>query len=171
VTGGQSGTEDKAERIDRELIELLNELRVALPGVQVLFAFLLAVPFSQGFARVTDFQRGLFFGVLLSTAVSAALLISPSAYHRFHFRQRNKEELLLASNKLSIAGLLFLAIAMVGAVILVTDVLYGVKATVLCGVVAVATFGWFWVALPLLRRRVRDKKSSRDSSVHGARHG
>jgi hypothetical protein len=148
----QAGTEDKGQRINRELIELLNELRVALPGVQVLFAFLLAVPFSQGFARVSDFQRGLFFATLLSTAVSAALLIAPSAYHRLHFRQQNKEDLLLTSNKLSIAGLVFLAIAMVGAVVLITDVLYGVGATVVFGVAAAALFAWFWAVLPGLRR-------------------
>ena len=87
--------ESTSERIDRELIELLNELRVALPGVQVLFAFLLAVPFAQRFGTVTSFQRGLFFAVLMCTAVSSILLIAPSAYHRLHFRQHNKEELLL----------------------------------------------------------------------------
>ena len=148
--------EDKSQRINRELIELLNELRVALPGVQVLFAFLLAVPFSQRFARVSDFQRGLFFATLLSTAISAALLIAPSAYHRVHFRQRNKEELLVTSNKLSIAGLVFLAIAMVGAVVLITDVLYDVGATVLFGLAAAAVFGWFWGVLPAVRRRERE---------------
>jgi Family of unknown function (DUF6328) len=148
---GQPG-EDKAERIDRELIELLNELRVALPGVQVLFAFLLAVPFTQRFPEATDFQRGVFFGTLLCTAISAALLIAPSAYHRLHFRQRNKEELLLSSNRFSIAGLGFLAAAMVGAVVLITDVLYGPLATVCFGLATAALFGWFWGALPLMRR-------------------
>jgi uncharacterized protein DUF6328 len=145
--------EDKGERINRELIELLNELRVALPGVQVLFAFLLAVPFTQRFPEATDFQRGVFFGTLLCTAISAALLISPSAYHRLHFRQRNKEELLLSSNRLAIAGLGFLAAAMVGAVVLITDVIYGPLATVCFGLGAAALFGWFWAALPLMRRR------------------
>jgi hypothetical protein len=152
VNGDRSDAEDKGQRINRELIELLNELRVALPGVQVLFAFLLAVPFSQRFGGVSDFQRGLFFATLLSTAVSAALLIAPSAYHRLHFRQKNKEELLHTSNKLSIAGLVFLAIAMVGAVVLITDVLYGVGATVLFGLATAAVFSWFWGVLPLARR-------------------
>ena len=82
----ESRSEDQRERVNRELIELLNELRVALPGVQVLFAFLLAVPFSQGFASTTSFQRALFFGTLSATAVSSALLIAPSAWHRLHFR-------------------------------------------------------------------------------------
>lgn len=145
--------EDKGERINRELIELLNELRVALPGVQVLFAFLLAVPFSQRFPEASDFQKGLFFGTLLCTAVSGALLIAPSAYHRLHFRQRTKEELLLSSNRFSIGGLAFLAAAMVGAVILITDVLYGPLATICFGLGATVLFGWFWAVLPLSRRR------------------
>jgi hypothetical protein len=153
LTNANQSNEDPGERIDRELIELLNELRVALPGVQVLFAFLLAVPFAQGFARTSDFQRALFFVVLLCTALSAALLIAPSAYHRLHFRQRNKEELLVSSNRFAIAGLAFLAAAMVGAVVLITDVLYGPVATISCGLVAAGVFGWFWAVLPLMRRR------------------
>lgn len=149
---GQPG-EDKGERINRELIELLNELRVALPGVQVLFAFLLAVPFSQRFSQASDFQRGLFFGTLLCTAISAALLIAPSAYHRLHFRQGNKEELLLSSNRFMIGGLTFLAAAMVGAIVLITNVLYGDAASICFGLAAAALFGWFWGGLPLMRRR------------------
>jgi hypothetical protein len=85
--GGQP--EDQRERVNRELGELLQELRVALPGVQVLFAFLLTVPFSQGFVKTTTFQRDLFFATLAATAVSTALLIAPSAWHRIHFRQKN----------------------------------------------------------------------------------
>ena len=148
-----TSSESKSERIDRELIELLNELRVALPGVQVLFAFLLAVPFAQGFGTVTSFQRGLFFAVLLCTAVASVLLIAPSAYHRLHFRQHNKEELLLTSNRLAIAGLGFLALAMIGAVVLITDFLYSTTASVIVGVVGAVLFGWFWALLPLTRRR------------------
>src|SRR5512134_1058519 len=118
---GNSPGEDQRERVNRELIELLQELRVALPGVQVLFAFLLTVPFAQGFATTTTFQRDLFFATLATTAISTALLIAPSAWHRIHFRQKNKEEMLLASNKLTMAGLAFLALAMVGAVMLIAD--------------------------------------------------
>jgi hypothetical protein len=126
---------------------------VALPGVQVLFAFLLAVPFTQRFSEATDFQRGVFFGTLLCTTVSATLLIAPSAYHRLHFRQRGKEELLFTSNRFAIAGLMFLAAAMVGAVVLITDVLYGTVPTICFGLASIALFGWFWGALPLMRRR------------------
>jgi uncharacterized protein DUF6328 len=148
-----TGSESKSERIDRELIELLNELRVALPGVQVLFAFLLAVPFSQRFGTVTAFQRGLFFAILMCTAVSSMFLIAPSAYHRIHFRQHNKEELLLTSNRLAITGIGFLGLAMVGAVVLITDLLYSTTATILTGSIAGVLFAWFWAALPLARRR------------------
>ena len=81
---GRDETED--ERLDRNLGELLQELRVALPGVQVLFAFLLAVPFQQNFTEITPFEEKVYFGTLLCTAISAALLISPSAYHRLTFR-------------------------------------------------------------------------------------
>jgi hypothetical protein len=154
--GGTTETnEDKGERINRELIELLNELRVALPGVQVLFAFLLAVPFTQRFPEATDFQRALFLVTLLLTAISAALLIAPSAYHRLHFRQRNKEELLLTSNVFAIAGLGFLALAMIGAIVLVTDVLYGAMATACIGVVSAAVFAWLWAVVPIRRRSQR----------------
>jgi hypothetical protein len=151
--GGQSAgsNEDRNERINRELIELLNELRVALPGVQVLFAFLLAVPFSQGFAQTTDFQKDLFFGVLMATAISAALLIAPSAWHRLRFRQRDKEVLLKASNRMSIAGLGFLALAMVGAVMLIADYVFSETLTIVSGGLAALVFGLLWYAVPLGR--------------------
>jgi hypothetical protein len=145
--------DDRMERVSRELIELLNELRVALPGVQVLFAFLLAVPFAQGFTRVTDFQRGLFFTVTALTAVSAALLIAPSAWHRLRFRQKDKERILRASNKMSIAGLGFLALAMVGAVMLIADFIYSPTLTIISGVAALIVYGLLWYALPLFGPR------------------
>ena len=144
--------EDRGERINRELIELLNELRVALPGVQVLFAFLLTVPFSQGFVETTQFQRDLLFGVLVATAISAALLIAPSAWHRLRFRQKDKELILFASNRMAIAGLGFLAIAMVGAVMLIANYAFSETLTVLSGIVAFLIFGGLWYALPLARR-------------------
>jgi uncharacterized protein DUF6328 len=148
--GSLSG-EEKSERIDRELIELLNELRVALPGVQVLFAFLLTVPFSQGFVETTSFQRDLLFGVLSATAISAALLIAPSAWHRLRFRQRDKELILLVSNRMAIAGLGFLALAMVGAVMLIANYAFSEALTVVSGIVAVLIFGGLWYVLPIAR--------------------
>jgi hypothetical protein len=155
---GGSAEEDKHERVNRELIELLNELRVALPGVQVLFAFLLAVPFAQGFTTVTAFQRDLFFATLAATAISAVLLIAPSAWHRLHFRQKNKEELLFASNRLSIAGLGFLAAAMIGAVMLIADFIFSPTMTVVSGVIATVLFGLFWAVLPLASRPGRPQR-------------
>jgi hypothetical protein len=148
--GSLSG-EEKSERIDRELIELLNELRVALPGVQVLFAFLLTVPFSQGFVETTSFQRNLLFGVLSATAISAALLIAPSAWHRLRFRQRDKELILLASNRMAIAGLGFLALAMVGSVMLIANYAFSDTLTVVSGIVAALVFGGLWYAFPVAR--------------------
>jgi hypothetical protein len=149
-SGGES--ESERERINRELIELLNELRVALPGVQVLFAFLLAVPFSNGWTKATTFQRDMFFATLICTTISAVLLIAPSAYHRLHFRQGNKLHLLMTANRMSIAGLVFLAAAMVGAVTLVTDVLYNAGVTVGFGVATALVFAAVWLGLPLYRR-------------------
>lgn len=149
--GGRSD-ESKSERIDRELIELLNELRVALPGVQVLFAFLLTVPFSSGFVDTTTFQRDLLFGVLAATAISAALLIAPSAWHRLLFRQGDKERILKMSNRFTIAGLGFLALAMIGAVMLIANFAFSDTLTVVSGVVAVLIFGSLWYAVPLTYR-------------------
>ena len=154
MSNGSQGSEaekDKSERIDRELIELLNELRVALPGVQVLFAFLLTVPFSQGFVETTEFQRNLLFGVLAATAISAALLIAPSAWHRLRFRQKDKELILTGSNWMAIVGLGFLAIAMVGAVMLIANYAFSETLTVVSGIVAVLVFGGLWYVLPLVR--------------------
>ncbi len=140
------------ERLDRELIELLNELRVALPGVQVLFAFLLAVPFTQRFERLTDVQEDVFFAVFLSTAIATALLIAPSAYHRLRWRERDKEQMLRTSNRLAIAGTVFLAAAIVGVVYLVTDLLFGLAATLVATLAAGVMFAWLWYGLPLVRR-------------------
>jgi Family of unknown function (DUF6328) len=145
--------EDDKERRDRQLIELLNELRVALPGVQVLFAFLLIVPFSQGFPDVTSLQRYAYFVTLLCTAVSAILLIAPSPQHRLLWRQHAKEETLRTSNRLTIAGLAFLALAMTGAVFMITDYLFGGVLSVVVAVGIGAGFAWFWYGRPLLRLR------------------
>lgn len=150
--GGQSKEEGKSERINRELIELLNELRVALPGVQVLFAFLLTVPFAQGFMTTTSFQKNLFFAILSCTAISAAFLIAPSAWHRIQFRQEDKEHLLLTSNRLALVGLTFLALAMIGAVMLIADYVFSPTLTVVAALVAVALFGTLWAILPIVRR-------------------
>lgn len=151
--GRDSGREEtEEERLDRNLSELLQELRVALPGVQVLFAFLLAVPFQQGFEKITSFQKDVYFGTLICTAISAVLLISPTAYHRLTFRYQQKRKLVFYANRLSIVGLTFLALAMTGAITLITDVLFDSTATIVVSAATVLFFGFFWFALPLQRR-------------------
>ena len=144
--------EGNDERLDRELIELLNELRIALPGVQVLFAFLLAVPFTQRFDTLTGAQKDVFFAAFLSTALATALLIAPSAYHRLRWREHDKEQMLQTSNRLAIAGTIFLAASIIAVVYLVTDLLFGLAATLVATMLTTATFAWLWYALPLIRR-------------------
>ena len=144
--------ERKDERLDRELIEFLNELRVALPGVQVLFAFLLGVPFTQRFGQVSELQKDVYFVTFLCAAASTALLIAPSAYHRLEWRQGDKEHLLVVSNRLAIAGTALLALSIAGTVFVVTDMLFDVTSAALLAAATAAFFSWFWYALPLLRR-------------------
>jgi hypothetical protein len=148
-----SGRDETEEaRLDRNLGELLQELRVALPGVQVLFAFLLAVPFQQNFTDISPFEKKVYFGTLLCTAISAALLIAPSAYHRMTFHLQQKRHLVFLANRFTIAGLGFLALAMTGAIMLITDVLFGGIATVITSAAAMAMFVVLWYLLPLQRR-------------------
>ncbi|MEA2492380.1 MAG: hypothetical protein QOJ29_291 [Thermoleophilaceae bacterium] len=149
---GQHDDESRQERVNRELIELLNELRVALPGVQVLFAFLLAVPFSNGYKQISQFQKDVFFATLVATAISTGCFITPTAYHRLNFRKREKEQILFTSNKFAIAGIMFLAVSMIGVIVLVTDVIYSETAAVVTGLLSLALFGGLWLVLPLVRR-------------------
>ena len=135
---------------DRELIELLNELRVALPGVQVLFAFLLVVPFSQGFTKVTSTQKAVYFAAFLFTALATAFLIAPTSYHRLRWRERDKEQMLVTSNRLAIVGTAFMAIAIVCVVYLITDLLYG-GVSGLVTAASAGLFAYLWYVLPILR--------------------
>jgi len=151
-----SQSEEESDRLDRELIEFLNELRVVLPGVQVLFAFLLTVPFSNQFSQITNQQRQVYFATFLCTTVATALLIAPSAYHRLRWREYDKEQLLQTSNRLSIAGMVFLSLALVGATFLVTDLLFHATAAALVTAAVAGIFAWFWWALPL-SRKFRDR--------------
>jgi amino acid transporter len=151
IEGPQEGEGNK-ERVDRELIELLNELRVALPGVQILFAFMLIVPFSQGFSSLTTFERWVYFAAFMSAALGAALLIAPSSYHRLRFRQGDKERMLYTSNRLLLAGMGFVAASMALAVGLISEYVFGTTVALIAGVVIAAWLGWFWYGLPLSRR-------------------
>jgi uncharacterized protein involved in cysteine biosynthesis len=149
--------ETEQERVDRNLTELLNELRVALPGVQVLFAFLLVVPFNNRFAHVTGFQKNVYFVTLLCAAAASVCLIAPTIQHRIEFRRQDKEHLVRVANKLAIAGLTFLAVAMTGAILLVTDVLFSqLTATISAAFVALG-FAVLWYAIPLQRLRQRGR--------------
>ncbi|HEX2125088.1 MAG TPA: DUF6328 family protein [Thermoleophilaceae bacterium] len=146
---GRDETEE--ERIDRNLQEFLGELRVALPGVQVLFAFLLIVPFNQRFPDITSFQKTVYFVTLLLTAASSACLIAPTAQHRVEFRRQHKEQILLMANRLAIVGLGLLAIAMTGAILLITDLLYGSTLTAVVTVAVGIAFAALWYLIPVQR--------------------
>jgi len=156
-TEGGSGvpstrSEDEQKRLDRELIELLNELRVALPGVQVLFAFMLIVPFSQGFASLNSVERWIYFAAFITSALAAALLIAPSSFHRLRFRQGDKEKMVNLGNRLLVGGLVLVAIAISLSVGLISEFVFGTAMALVAGVGVGAAFGWFWFGLPLSRR-------------------
>ena len=146
----EDGTkEDPQERTARELIELLQELRIVIPGVQVLFAFLLTVPFNQGFSKLDGLQRAVFFATLLCTAAATALLIAPSSHHRLLFRQGVREQRLKMGNLLAILGLVFLVPAMVGVVFVITDLIFGLTTALVVTVTMALFFSLLWFVLPL----------------------
>lgn len=150
--------ETEKERLSRKLNELLEELRVALPGVQVLFAFLLTLPFTDRFPRITELSRDVYFGSFLAAALASVFLIAPSAYHRMRWRFTDKEELdakrqmLITSSRLATVGIVLLGAAIAGATFLIGNVLFNVllAATVSAGITGVAVVLWF--VLPLSRR-------------------
>ena len=145
--------ETEKERLDRELLELLNELRVVLPGVQVLFAFLLAVPFYQRWADVTSFQRDVYFAALSLALIATAVLIAPTALHRLNFRSQDKKAIVMISNRLAIVGTSVLATAMVGVMVLISDILFDRTMTIVVGVLSGLVFALLWLALPISRWR------------------
>jgi hypothetical protein len=149
--------EDQAERLDRELIELLNELRVIMPGVQVLFGFLLTVPLQQRFDQIDDFQRIVYLVTLLLTAASAAFLMAPSAFHRLTFRAGQKPYLLRLGTRQMIIGMGLLALAMNGALLLLVDLLFHTTTTVIIVGATSLLFAWLWFGVAL-RRRASGKK-------------
>jgi hypothetical protein len=144
--------ESPKERVDRELIELLNELRVALPGVQVLFAFLLGIPFTNRFHEVTGAEDVVYVVALISTATATALLKAPSAIHRLRFRDPAKEEILLQSHKLAIVGIAALAVSVGASVYLVISFLHGPWIALALTAAVAALFVWLWFLLPLASR-------------------
>ena len=144
--------ESEKERLDRNLEELLAGLRVALPGVQVLFAFLLVLPFQSGFPDVTEFQERVYFATLLCTALASAMLIAPSARHRIRFRQDDKAYVVFTANRLTIAGLIFLGLGMTGAILLVSDYLFSALTATVAVLLVGGALVWAWFVSPLLRQ-------------------
>src|SRR5215475_1800245 len=149
--------ETQDERDDRNLMELLQELRVAGLGVQVLFGFLLSLPFTSGFAKLTRAQRGLYMADLILAALATVLLVGPVAYHRLVFRHHLKKPLVRNANRLAIAGLGAVALAVVVAVTLVTSFVEGTTPATIVGIFIGCLFALLWFALPLIRRQHSDR--------------
>ena len=144
------------EDLDQEWSELIEEHRLAMPGTQVLFAFLLILPFQNRFRELTENQVYVYFSALLCAAIGIILLIAPTAAHRIRWRQQDKEALLSAANRTAIVATVFLALGMTASVYLITDFLFGEPATAPVTAVIAGAFTWFWYGLPLLRR-ARDR--------------
>jgi hypothetical protein len=147
--------ETDLERYDRNLSELMGELRVALPGVQVLFAFLLVAPFNQRFGTVSTFERRLYLATLLCTLLASILLIAPTIIHRLQFRQGEKAYVVRIANRLTIAGLSVFAVAMISAVLLITHFLFGLATAIITTALVAIAFALTWFAVPIRRRRLR----------------
>lgn len=142
----------KKKQEDRELIELLNELRIVLPGVQVLFAFLLTVPLVGRFETLTTFEKRMYVIAFFASAGATVMLVAPTAYHRLRWRKGDKEALLTTSNRLAVIGLIFLAVAMVAVVGLVTALISTDGIAVVFIAIAAAFIGVVWFGIPLSRR-------------------
>ena len=164
---GEEQGEDPGERINRELIELLNELRVALPGAQVLLAFLLTIPFMQRFDALDAADRRIYMFAVIAAALGSLLLIAPSAHHRMRFRQRAKEDIIRAANFCAIAGMALLALAVGAGVYLVADVVYGRPFSGIVSGVLIAVTVLLWFVMPLVFFRY-DKKEARNAGASAA---
>jgi cation transport ATPase len=145
-------SDEEQQRLNRQMTELLNELRVAMPGVQVLFAFLLAVPFQQRFQTVNAFQRDVYLFTLLAAATATAFLVAPSAYHRIAFQEHEKQRIIQMGTRQFVCGIVALAVAMTGAVLLVTDVLFQAATTIVVVVCVASLFVWLWFGIGLWRK-------------------
>jgi Kef-type K+ transport system membrane component KefB len=152
-----SDGESRKERLDRELMELLQELRVVIPGVQVLLAFLLTAPFQQRFAELPGSMRNAFFASIVCATLATAFLIAPSAHHRLRWRAGEKERLVRVGNRMAIIGTVFLAAAIVLALYVITDVLFTTDLAVMTAIGGLVVFGVLWYVLPLLGRSSNDE--------------
>lgn len=154
--------EDEKHRWDRNFADLLQELRVAQTGIQILFAFLLTLPFSNGFPRTTQFQKDVYIVALLSAAASTAMIISPVAFHRALFRQGRKPELVRYAHRMATGGLAFLLISMVSSVFLVIDYMQSRGIALILGGATAVFFLGFWVAFPLYRHNWIDEDAEEE---------
>jgi amino acid transporter len=155
--------ESKKERLNRELMELLQELRVVIPGVQVLLAFLLTAPFQQRFADLPGSMRNAFFASIACATLATAFLIAPSAHHRLRWRAGEKEPLVRIGNQMAIAGTVFLAAAIVLALYVITDVLFTTDLAVWTAIAAVVVFAGLWYGLPLIWRSPSDDEKAAEA--------
>lgn len=155
------------ESFDRELTLFFTELRVALPGVQILFAFMLSVPFYAKFEQATAVQRCAYFIGFAFCAAASALLIAPSVYHRIHWHLhvQDRRRIMLEFNRLAIAGGICLAVAMTSTIFLITDVLFGSVAALPIALVAAAAFSWLWFGFPVARRK-NERRSPHEKARH-----
>jgi amino acid permease len=154
--------ETEKQRWDRNFGDLLQELRVAQTGVQILFAFLLTLPFSSGFPRTTAFQKDTYIVALLSAAFATAMIISPVAFHRALFRQGRKPELVRYAHRMATGGLAFTLLSMVSSVLLITDYLLNTWAALVLTVATAAFFLAFWAAIPWSRRNWVDEDAEEE---------
>jgi Kef-type K+ transport system membrane component KefB len=144
--------ESKGERLNRELMELLQELRVVIPGVQILLAFLLTAPFQQRFADLPGSMRNAFFASIACATLATAFLIAPSAHHRLRWRAGEKERLVRVGNQMAIIGTVFLAAAIVLALYVITDVLFTTDLAVMTAIASLVVFATLWYVVPWLGR-------------------
>jgi magnesium-transporting ATPase (P-type) len=149
---GQSG-EDQHERLNRQFTEILQEARTAILGVQVLFVFLLRVPFSQRFPSVSTLEQYVFYATLLFTLFSAALLMAPTPHHRILWREHQREKRLVLGNWVIMVGLAFLALAIEGSVFLISDIAVGRVGAALATLGIGLVFLWLWYGQPIFRMR------------------
>ena len=150
VENAQDAEEIK-ERLEREHRELFEEIRVLIPGAEVLFGFLLAIRFTEKFAELSSVQEYVYYGTLLSTAVALVLLLAPAVHHRLRFREGDKAYLLRKANREAIAGSAAIALAFSGALFVVTDLGFGTVAAILVTALFIAFTAWRWWALALYR--------------------
>lgn len=146
-------TEDEGQRLDRHWLELLQELRVAQTGVQILFAFLLVVAFSPPFQEAGGFTHSVFAATLVVTAMATGLLIAPVSVHRLVYRRQLRQELVTAASRMAIGGLLLMLFAVAGALLLALDVVLPRGLAITIAVLVVGWFAVFWYVVPLAVRR------------------